>query len=112
MVISSRTPEGDPNRCPICGCDVRLEPSWPRRDAPCPKCGHLLWFSRPSNTAGEEARSAGLEAALLKAVEARFGKAPPETRVAIMALTEQADLERAMNRVLSARTLAEVLAQV
>jgi DNA-directed RNA polymerase subunit RPC12/RpoP len=44
MTISSRTPEGDPNKCPICGHRVRLEPSIDTRDAPCPSCGHLLWF--------------------------------------------------------------------
>jgi len=45
MVISSRTPEGRPNRCPICGNDLRIEPSLYTLDAPCPRCGHLLWFA-------------------------------------------------------------------
>ena len=44
MIISSRTPEGLPNRCPICGKNVCIEPSDPARDAPCPYCGHLLWW--------------------------------------------------------------------
>lgn len=44
MNISSRTPEGEPNRCPICGHDVRMTPSEPSGDAPCPHCGSLLWF--------------------------------------------------------------------
>ena len=44
MTISSRTPEGVPNHCPICGADVCVEPSQPSGDAPCPRCGHLLWF--------------------------------------------------------------------
>jgi acyl carrier protein len=44
MTISSRTPEGDPNRCPICGNRVQIESSKPFGDAPCPSCGHLLWF--------------------------------------------------------------------
>jgi serine/threonine protein kinase len=44
MTISSRTPEGLPNRCPVCGADVRVEPSNLAGDAPCPQCGHLLWF--------------------------------------------------------------------
>ena len=43
-VISSRTPEGSPNHCPICDADVRIEPSMPFGDAPCPNCGTLLWF--------------------------------------------------------------------
>jgi hypothetical protein len=44
MVVSSRTPEGSPNRCPVCGSFVRLEPSLLFGDAPCPACGQLLWF--------------------------------------------------------------------
>jgi anti-anti-sigma factor len=46
MVISSRTPEGTPSRCPICGTDLKIESSDPAGDAPCPCCGHLLWFTR------------------------------------------------------------------
>ncbi len=49
MSVSSRTPEGDSNRCPVCGRDVRLEPSWPPGDAPCPACGSLLWFPGPAD---------------------------------------------------------------
>jgi anti-sigma B factor antagonist len=44
MNISSRTPEGSPNSCPVCGKEVCMEPSRPANDAPCPHCGHLLWF--------------------------------------------------------------------
>lgn len=44
MTISSRTPEGTPNRCPLCGQAVCIEPSQPFGDAPCPACGSLLWF--------------------------------------------------------------------
>lgn len=47
--ISSRTPEGQPNRCPVCGGEVCIEPSAPHGDAPCPKCGVLLWFFRLSD---------------------------------------------------------------
>ncbi|HEV7225506.1 MAG TPA: acyl carrier protein [Pirellulales bacterium] len=42
--ISSRTPEGRPNRCPVCGGEICIEPSLPPGDAPCPQCGTLLWF--------------------------------------------------------------------
>jgi len=45
MEPASRTPEGDSNRCPLCGKELRIEPSRPPGDAPCPYCGHLLWFS-------------------------------------------------------------------
>jgi signal recognition particle GTPase len=55
MTISSCTPEGRPNRCPVCRRRLRLSPSWPSADAPCPHCGSLVWFptmSTPRATAG------------------------------------------------------------
>lgn len=55
-VVSSRTPEGDPGLCPVCGHDCRLDPSWPARDGPCPSCGHLLWFDPPDRAANPDAR--------------------------------------------------------
>jgi acyl carrier protein len=45
VTISSRTPEGFPSRCPLCGAATNLEFSQPSGDAPCPNCGHLLWLS-------------------------------------------------------------------
>jgi acyl carrier protein len=42
MTISSRTPEGDPRRCSICGELVVTEPSEPLGDSVCPRCGSLL----------------------------------------------------------------------
>ncbi len=55
MVISSRTPEGNDNHCPVCGKDTRTEPSTlPTRDAPCPHCGSLLWFIKgPDSSRGD-----------------------------------------------------------
>lgn len=44
MSISSRTPEGSPGSCPVCGASVVIDPSLPHGDAPCPACGTLLWF--------------------------------------------------------------------
>ncbi len=49
--ISSRTPEGEPNKCPVCGNEVVVEPSLWFGDAPCPNCGHLLWFFRTQREA-------------------------------------------------------------
>jgi hypothetical protein len=46
MTISSRTPEGEPAVCPICDTAFTAEPSDPGGEAPCPCCGHLLWFGR------------------------------------------------------------------
>lgn len=45
MNISSRTPEGFPSNCPLCGAATNLEFSDPAGDAPCPNCGHLLWHA-------------------------------------------------------------------
>jgi acyl carrier protein len=42
--ISSRTPEGWPNQCPVCSKSLTIEPSTPFGDATCPHCGSLLWF--------------------------------------------------------------------
>lgn len=46
MTISSRTPEGIPHRCPVCGKTANLEPSFPGDDSCCPTCGKLLWRFR------------------------------------------------------------------
>lgn len=45
MHASSRTPEGIPSDCPLCGACTNIEFSDPAGDAPCPNCGHLLWAS-------------------------------------------------------------------
>jgi hypothetical protein len=42
-VPASRTPEGDPGICPVCGDCFDVEPSFPSGDAPCPRCGCLVW---------------------------------------------------------------------
>ena len=44
-MISSRTPEGFPTRCPVCGADANIEFSSGTGDALCPSCGTLLWQS-------------------------------------------------------------------
>ena len=45
MTVSSRTPEGLPSECPLCGAKANIEFSDPAQDASCPNCGHLLWAS-------------------------------------------------------------------
>lgn len=57
MESSSRTPEGDSTRCPVCGKPTRIEPSTvPTPDAPCPHCGSLLWFAHSPRPSSEETR--------------------------------------------------------
>ncbi len=45
MPVSSRTPEGMPSECPLCGAQTNIEFSEPAGDAPCPGCGCLIWAS-------------------------------------------------------------------
>ena len=51
MRISSRTPEGESARCPLCDANVVIEPSIFFGDGTCPNCGQLIWFLRsPAQT--------------------------------------------------------------
>ena len=45
MTVSSRTPEGTPSECALCGAKIEIDFSSVGGDAPCPVCGHLLWES-------------------------------------------------------------------
>lgn len=60
MDIPTRTPEGWPGRCPTCGAEVCIDPSWPTRDAICPRCGTLVWLRPPAATVSWPGRVAGL----------------------------------------------------
>lgn len=55
MIVSSRTPEGFPGRCPMCGRLVQLELSYPMSDATCPNCGTLLCHGRQQTSMREPA---------------------------------------------------------
>jgi hypothetical protein len=82
VTISSRTPEGVPNHCPVCGHAFNIEPSKPFGDAPCPACGTLLWFV----TNGEGARFFDPEAGgLIELVAARLGVSPDAVRTGRLA---------------------------
>ncbi len=41
---SSRTPEGYPIRCHVCGQHSRVASSFPAFDSICPSCGSFLWL--------------------------------------------------------------------
>ena len=43
MDIASRTPEGFPAKCLVCGKQNQVEPIAPMGDAVCAHCGILLW---------------------------------------------------------------------
>jgi hypothetical protein len=64
MQISSRTPEGEPQRCPVCGQQARIELSTVSADAPCPFCGSLLWL----RASGTRTRSPGVRRGMVVAL--------------------------------------------
>ena len=45
MPPSSRTPEGEPLRCPICGAACNVDVSRPPGDSVCPCCGAHAWMA-------------------------------------------------------------------
>ena len=45
MILSSRTPEGRRNNCPICGQLVTIMPLPKLYAGHCPHCDNLLWFT-------------------------------------------------------------------
>jgi uncharacterized paraquat-inducible protein A len=65
MTISTRTPEGWPTRCPVCGKAVCVEPSRPMLDATCPHCGTLLWLANKKRTSPLYAVAMSLGAGVL-----------------------------------------------
>lgn len=106
MVIASRTPEGVPNRCPVCGNYLKIEPSRPTRDAPCPHCGHLLWFAaeRPLTK-----RQSLIVCVLLQGT-ARLGPPDPATRAAIESVADVRQLESMAERLLTCSRWDELVA--
>lgn len=60
MKSVSRTPEGEPAKCPVCGNVVSVEPSRPHGDAPCPNCGSLLWLNELTPQVAEQLAERGV----------------------------------------------------
>ncbi len=67
MSPSSRTPEGDFQRCWACGKDVVIEPSMPTGDAPCPHCGQLIWHDLLPDNRKQNESSASRQASAITA---------------------------------------------
>lgn len=90
MVISSRTPEGSPNRCPVCNNAVYIESSKPFGDAPCPNCGTLLWFLQsPAQTRFLTGEEAGTIRELLKDVTSHDEERALATADQLLALLQR-----------------------
>ncbi len=114
MVISSRTPEGTPNRCPVCGNDLRLEPSWPNLDGPCPSCGHLLWFQRANVRGDERVERAFQEVgrrAVMEILEEKFGTVPSEIRRLIDSIREPERLKAMLRLAVRCASWEELVAE-
>jgi hypothetical protein len=89
VVVSSRTPEGAPNVCPVCHNELKIEPSRPALDGPCPHCGYLLWF-----TAGRSADRRQQTDGVLETASARLGPPSCEMRAAIESVVKVEQLEQ------------------
>jgi hypothetical protein len=57
MTISSRTPEGTPSCCGVCGNRVNIGVVAAAGDALCPSCGSLLWVGPNRQVGPKDARS-------------------------------------------------------
>jgi acyl carrier protein len=90
MSISSRTPDGEPNRCPICGARVIIQPSLGSGDAPCPRCGHLLWWLQQRFPGAMPAEN--LTADMLLADLAGLGADSLDTVELVMELEQEFDI--------------------
>ena len=49
MDISTRTSEGIPSECPVCGKEINVSVCEPIGDSVCPHCGSLLYPSQQRN---------------------------------------------------------------
>lgn len=100
MTISSRTPEGSPYRCPVCGHTFCLEPSTPPGDAPCPHCGSLAWF-------GELALKSDLQPLICDALlpELRATNKEDAIREIVSTLAAAGKIDRAMEEEIVAAVL-------
>jgi len=110
MSISSRTPEGEPNRCPVCGKRVIVEPSRPPGDAPCPNCGQLLWWFQDhlSNLAGV-ARDRITLGTLLPDLLDELGQDSLDTVEFVMAMEEEFDINIPEEDAQNIKTVADAI---
>jgi tetratricopeptide (TPR) repeat protein len=102
MQPSSRTPEGEPGRCSICGKEFCLDPSRPPGDAPCPNCGSLTWFGpRPKgpSQSADPARSDALLRHGCKAIEeGNFDYAVHLLRAIVRRAPDRLDYRKALRK--------------
>ncbi len=90
MTISSRTPEGIPHRCRVCGQVSAVEPSYPGGDSCCPACGELLWWFR--DRLSQDAEIAPDQITLSTNFAADLGADSLDVVELVMELEEQFDI--------------------
>jgi acyl carrier protein len=106
MNVSSRTPEGTPHECPLCGAISNLEPAFPGGDAVCPACGQLVWWFR--DRYGE--RLAGvLESLSLDGTWNELGLDSLDVVELAMELEEEFDLDIPREDLERLKTLADLI---
>lgn len=106
MIISSRTPEGTPHECPLCGATSKLEPAFPGGDAVCPACGQLLWWFR--DRLGEQLASA-LETLSLNDSLNKLGLDSLEAVELAMELEEEFGLKIPEDDISNIKTIADLI---
>jgi len=111
--VSSRTPEGLPGNCPLCGAKANIEFSDPAGDAPCPKCGYLLWASAQhiQSVARHFADALGTSTAAFNA-DTRFPDLGVDSLDAIemiMELEEEFDIRIPEDVAMQIRTIADAV---
>jgi DNA-directed RNA polymerase specialized sigma24 family protein len=112
VIPSSRTPEGSPNQCPICGAELRIEPSQPTRDAPCPACGHLLWFLTSDSPPPGLTWVGDIQSFRLRLLELLPELPDADRRVVELRLTGRRPAEIASELTVPERTVRRVLERV
>jgi len=109
MTVSSRTPEGEPQRCPICLREAAIEPSEPTGDSCCPTCGHLLWRVRDRLSRG---LGVSPDQILLTSTLAEIGGDSLDLVELVMELEEELDVEIPDDAAARMKHVADVLRYV
>lgn len=114
MSISSRTPEGQPLQCPLCGERAAMEVSPVTGDATCPACGQLLWEQRDLIARWRElvAEQLGVQPdqiTLDAMLDGGLGIDSLESVELVMDLEEEFDLEIPPDEAENLQSLGEIL---
>src|SRR5262245_30822806 len=107
MTISSRTPEGVPHRCSVCGNESAVEPSDPGGDSCCPSCGHLLWWFR--DRLGRDSGTVAERIMLSSSFGEDLGLDSLDLAELIMELEDEFDIQVPDDEALRIKTVADAI---